>query len=101
ERFLVLERDNRSGPDAEVKRLYGISIAGVEPQADGTTLPLLRKRLVRDLLPDLAASNGWVPDKVEGVALDTRGELFVVTDNDGVEDASGETRFLRLGHLRP
>lgn len=101
ERFLVLERDNRSGPDAEVKRLYGISVAGVEPQADGSSLPLLRKRLVRDLLPDLAAGNGWVPDKVEGVALDTRGELFVVTDNDGVEDASGETRFLRLGHLRP
>lgn len=101
ERFLILERDNRSGPDAEVKRLYVISIAGVEPQADGSTLPLLRKRLVRDLLPDLAAGNGWVPDKVEGVALDTRGELFVVTDNDGVEDASGETRFLRLGRLRP
>lgn len=101
ERFLVLERDNRSGPDAQVKRLYGISLAGVEPQPDGSALPLLRKRLVRDLLPDLAASNGWVPDKVEGVALNARGELFVVTDNDGVEDASGETHFLRLGRLRP
>jgi hypothetical protein len=41
-----------------------------------------------------------VLDKVEGTAVDTLGRLFVVTDNDGVEDASGETRFMRLGNVK-
>lgn len=39
-------------------------------------------------------------DKVEGAAVDKQGRLFVVTDNDGVEDASGETRFMRLGTVK-
>jgi len=26
--------------------------------------------------------------------------VYLVTDNDGVEDWSGETSFLKLGHLR-
>jgi hypothetical protein len=36
---------------------------------------------------------------VEGFAVDTAGNAFVVTDNDGVDNSTGETRFLRLGKL--
>ena len=55
---------------------------------------------IRDLLPDLrAATNGYVVDKVEGFAIDKDGNAFVVTDNDGVDDSSGETLFLRLGSI--
>ncbi|MDX2354640.1 esterase-like activity of phytase family protein [Stutzerimonas xanthomarina] len=98
--FLVIERDNQQGPAAEVKRLYRIDLNGVKPAAEGQSFPLVNKRLERDLLPDLKSTGGWVLDKVEGAAVDKQGRLFVVTDNDGVEDASGETRFMRLGVVK-
>ena len=98
--FLVIERDNQQGPAAEVKRLYRIDLSGMQPAAEGQAFPLVSKRLERDLLPDLKSTGGWVLDKVEGAAVDKQGRLFVVTDNDGVEDASGETRFMRLGTIK-
>ena len=96
-KLLVLERDNAAGPDARVKRLYTISIAGVTPAAQGGSFPVVRKTLVRDLIPDLAAPKGWLQEKVEGVGLSANGEIYIVTDNDGVEDNTGETQFIRLG----
>lgn len=99
--FLVIERDNQQGPAAEVKRLYRIDLSGLQPAAEGQGFPLVSKRLERDLLPELKSTGGWVLDKVEGAAVDKEGRLFVVTDNDGVEDASGETRFMRLGTIKP
>ena len=61
---------------------------------------MVEKTLVRDLLPDLkAATNGYVVDKVEGFTIDPEGNAFVVTDNDGVDDSSGETLFLRFGNV--
>lgn len=98
--FLVIERDNQQGPAAEVKRLYRIDLSGIQPVAEGQAFPLVNKRLERDLLPELKSTGGWVLDKVEGAAVDKLGRLFVVTDNDGVEDASGEARFMRLGTVK-
>ncbi len=98
--FLVIERDNQQGPAAEVKRLYRIDLSGLQPATEGQTFPLVTKRLERDLLPELKSTGGWVLDKVEGAAVDKQGRLFIVTDNDGVEDASGETRFMRLGTVK-
>lgn len=98
--FLVIERDNQQGPAAAVKRLYRIDLSGMQPAAEGQAFPLVTKRLERDLLPDLKNTGGWVLDKVEGAAVDKQGRLLVVTDNDGVEDASGETRFMRLGTVK-
>ncbi|MCQ4317163.1 alkaline phosphatase [Stutzerimonas zhaodongensis] len=98
--FLVIERDNQQGPAAQIKRLYRIDLSGVQPVPEGQRFPLVSKRLERDLLPDLKSTGGWVLDKVEGAAVDKQGRLFVVTDNDGVEDASGETRFMRLGMIK-
>lgn len=98
-RLLVLERDNIGGPDARIKRIYGVSIAGVEPQPQGGTFPLLAKALVRDVLPDLRATNGWTQEKVEGLAIGRNGRAYVVTDNDGVDENTGETLLLPLGRL--
>ncbi|WP_404437813.1 esterase-like activity of phytase family protein [Stutzerimonas chloritidismutans] len=98
--FLVIERDNQQGPAAQIKRLYRIDLNGLQPAAEGQSFPLVSKTLERDLLPDLKSTGGWVLDKVEGAAVDKQGRLFVVTDNDGVEDASGETRFMRLGTVK-
>jgi hypothetical protein len=77
-----------------------VALDGFKPAELGRDLPLVEKTLVRDLVPDLkAATNGYVLDKVEGFTVDKNGEAFVVTDNDGVADSSGETLFLRLGNV--
>jgi hypothetical protein len=96
DRLIVLERDNVGGPDARIKKLYAVSIAGVEPQPQGTPFPVLAKSLRADLLPLLRATNGWTQEKVEGVGLSASGRLYVVTDNDGVDENTGETLFFRL-----
>ncbi|WP_222909403.1 esterase-like activity of phytase family protein [Pseudomonas sp. DNDY-54] len=98
--FLVIERDNQQGPAAQIKRLYRIDLSGLQPAAEGQSFPVVSKTLERNLLPGLKSTGGWVLDKVEGAAVDKLGRLFVVTDNDGVDDASGETRFMRLGTVK-
>jgi uncharacterized protein YjiK len=95
--LLLLERDNQAGPAARVKRLYEVSIASVTPVEQGGAFPRLEKRLVRDLLPDLAAPAGFVQEKVESVTVAADGQLYVVTDNDGLDGNTGETQLLRLG----
>ena len=49
--------------------------------------------------PTSPAPHGYVVDKVEGFAIDAAGNAYAVTDNDGVDDSSGETHFLPLGPL--
>lgn len=82
----VIERDNLSGDFSELKHLVRVSPAG-ERVANA------------DLLPRLRASNGWISDKPEGLAVAADGESYLVTDNDGVDDWSGEISFLRLGPI--
>ncbi|MCB8748781.1 esterase-like activity of phytase family protein [Rhodoferax sp. U2-2l] len=98
--FVVIERDNQFG-DQSLKTLKAFSVAGLQPAAPGDSkVPVVHKRLVRDLVPDLQKQHGHVLDKVESFAVDVTGQAFAVTDNDGVEGgASGETQFLRLGQL--
>ncbi|MGW0160870.1 esterase-like activity of phytase family protein [Mycobacterium sp. NPDC003323] len=95
--LLVLERDKLNGPDARIKAIYRVELP-TEAGVTGTEAPkVLPKTPARDLLPDLAATKGYVQEKVEGFAIAGNGNLYVVTDNDGVEDANGETVFLDLG----
>jgi hypothetical protein len=92
EEFIVIERDNRTGDFAVLKTLakfrWSDAGDGVVNHAD---------KSVYDLLPHFLATNGWVTDKPEGVAVTMTGELFVVSDNDAVDDWSGETWFFGLG----
>lgn len=97
--LIVIERDNQVGKDAKVKKLTFVSLDGVKPAALGDTLPVLVKKDVRDLLPDLAAAGGYILDKIESFAIDAAGEAYIITDNDGVDDHSGETQFIGLGKL--
>jgi alkaline phosphatase len=99
-KLFIVERDNLLDGDARVKAIYTVAIDAFKPVKLGGDLPLVEKTLVRDLIPDLkSATNGYVVDKVEGFAIDSTGAAFVVTDNDGVDDSSGETLFLKLGTL--
>lgn len=96
--LLILERDKLNGPDARLKALYRVTV----PDAPGVTSAadkpkVLPKTLARNLVPDLQATNGYVQEKVEGFAIAGNQSLYVVTDNDGLDDANGETVFLDLG----
>ena len=76
-----------------------VALDGFKPAKLGGELPVVAKTLVRDLLDDLKSTGGYVVDKLEGFAIDSNGDAYAVTDNDGVDDSSGETLFLRLGNI--
>lgn len=98
DKLYIVERDNQIGAAAKLKTVQSVALAAFKPVKLGGELPLVEKTLVHDLMGDLkAATNGYVVDKVEGFTIDKDGNVFVVTDNDGVDDSSGETIFLRLG----
>ena len=42
----------------------------------------------------IAATAGYVPEKVEGIACLLDGRRFFNNDNDGVDDHSGESNLL-------
>ncbi|MPT21707.1 MAG: hypothetical protein E2577_01115, partial [Starkeya sp.] len=99
--LIVIERDNQIGNDAVIKKLAFVSLKDVKPAPLGSevTPPVLVKSEVKDLLPLLKATHGYVLDKVESFAIDTAGNAFIVTDNDGVDGSSGETQFMSLGKM--
>ncbi|NNU79976.1 alkaline phosphatase [Halovulum dunhuangense] len=95
----IVERDNQVGPNAVTKQLTRVPVAEMVPAPLGGVLPVVTKEPVRDLLPDLLRWNGFALDKIEGFAVDADGTGFVVTDNDGVDDHSGETLFWSIGAM--
>lgn len=95
----VIERDNQIGDAAVTKKVYRIPMSDMKPAPLGGTLPTVTKQEVRDLIPDLQSLKGYVQDKVEGLAIDSTGEIYVSTDNDGIDDHSGETLFFTIGKV--
>lgn len=93
EHAYLIERDNQIGDKARLKKLFRVALSELKGAPIGGELPVVRKEEVADLLPALKASNGYVVDKLEGFAFDAAGKAFAVTDNDGVDDSSGETLF--------
>ncbi|TNJ47511.1 esterase-like activity of phytase family protein [Phaeobacter sp. B1627] len=89
----IVERDNQHDDRAVTKKIYRVPLSEMVPAALGGELPLVTKEEVRDLLPDLKSTGGYVLDKVEGLAIFEDGTAWVSTDNDGVDDSSGETMF--------
>ena len=98
--FAIIERDKLNGPAAAVKRIYTVTVPTSDGAATdpGDTLPVQGKKLALDLLPALRATKGWTQEKLEGFAI-AGGRGYAVTDNDGLDDATGETVFLRLGKV--
>lgn len=96
----IIERDNQVGTAAATKKIYRVAIAAMVPAEIGSTLPVVTKELVRDLMPDLQILNGFTAEKVEGFAIDASGMTWVVTDNDGVSGSSGETLFWSFGEVQ-
>ena len=101
ENFYVIERDNQANADAAIKRIYRFSVAELTPLVDlpvGSTpnFPILEKTLVRDLMKDLSKTKGLTLEKIEGMAVTAEGDLYIVNDNDGVDDSNGETQLLKI-----
>lgn len=95
----IVERDNQIAANAQLKKLYRVPVAELAGAEIGGELPVVTKEEVRDFIPDLLELNGYVLDKVEGFAIDADGIGWVVTDNDGVDDSSGETNFWSIGSV--
>jgi len=95
----VVERDNQIGANAVTKKLYRVPLAEMVPAPLGGDYPVVSKEEVHDFLPDLASFNGFVLDKIEGFAIDAAGTGYALTDNDGVDDHSGETYFWSIGQM--
>ncbi|APX12871.1 esterase-like activity of phytase family protein [Tateyamaria omphalii] len=89
----IVERDNQHGIEAVTKKVYRVPLAEMVAAPLGGELPVVTKEEVRDLIPDLTSTGGYVLDKVEGLAITTDGTAWISTDNDGVDDHSGETMF--------
>lgn len=94
-RLAVIERDNQAGAKAKIKRLYRFGIDDAAFRPPGVSPGVLDKTLVLDLMPAMRAPGGVVLEKVEGLAV-IGDDALVVTDNDGVANAYGETQFMRL-----
>lgn len=95
----IVERDNQIGANAKIKKLYRVKLEDLKAAPLGSDLPVVAKEEVRDFIPDLKSLNGYVQDKIEGFAIDASGEGFAITDNDGVDDHSGETLFFSIGKM--
>ena len=95
----IIERDNQIGEAAVTKKVYRVSVDQLKPAKLGEKLPVVKKELVRDLIPDLKSTGGYVLDKVEGFAVTKDATAYISTDNDGVDDHSGETMFFSIGKL--
>lgn len=89
--YLLIERDNRQGAHAAIKRVYRINTQGIQAGTLGSKLPKLKKTLLRDLLADARATKHWTPDKIEGLAVTKDKRIFLAIDNDGEKIRAGQT----------
>lgn len=92
-----IERDNQHDDRAVTKQITRVPMAAMDQMvALGETPAVLEPEVVVDLLPHLTSTGGYVLDKVEGLAIAEDGTMWVSTDNDGVDDHSGETMFFAI-----
>merc|ERR1712087_452477 len=94
-KFLVIERDNQSTADATIKKIYSIDL-GDYSFDNGITI---EKTFVRDLISDITSTNGQILEKIEGLAVTKKGEIWINNDNDGVDDNSGEQLLKKVTKL--
>lgn len=96
--FLLLDIDNRAGPDAAVKHINFVNLTGVEPDS------VVEKIFGLDFLPDnlRVATNGPIVEKVSGLTIDRDRVVWVLNDNEGPNKYNnGETLLIKVGILPP
>ncbi len=98
----IVERDNQLAENARIKRVYGVDLTdpGVTWKPHGEVLDTVSKGLLRDVIGELDARSISVPDKVEGLGVTKAGDVFLSTDNDGVDGNFGESLHFRVTTIR-
>jgi hypothetical protein len=92
-----IERDNQIGANAVTKIITRVPLSAMDGMVALGEMPaVLEPELVVDLMPYLVSTGGYVLDKVEGLAIAVDGTMWISTDNDGVDDHSGETMFFAI-----
>ncbi|SPJ26430.1 esterase-like activity of phytase family protein [Palleronia abyssalis] len=92
-----IERDNQLDARAVTKGITQVPLGALDQMVSlGETPAVLEPESVVDLLPYLTSTGGYVLDKVEGLAIAADGTMWVSTDNDGVDDHSGETMLFSI-----
>lgn len=92
-----IERDNQHDTRSVTKMITRVPMSAMNAMVALDETPVvLEPELVVDLLPYLKSTGGYVLDKVEGLAIAEDGTMWVSTDNDGVDDHSGETMFFAV-----
>lgn len=89
QRFAVIERDNKRGCDAKIKRIHTFTL----PREDRSD-QLIKDEGI-DLIKFFERHNVSVSEQIEGLAITPDDDVFVVTD-DNAED----TRLLYLGNAK-
>ncbi|MBF9028955.1 alkaline phosphatase [Rhodobacterales bacterium HKCCE3408] len=92
----LIERDNQLDTRAYLKQITRVPLSEMVPAPLGSELPVVTPEVVVDLIPYLQSTGGYVMDKTEGLAIAADGTMWVSTDNDGVDDSSGETMFFAI-----
>jgi hypothetical protein len=91
-----IERDNQF-ENAVTKQITRVPLSAMDAMVGlGETPAVLEPEVMVDLLPYLTSTGGYILDKVEGLAIAEDGTMWVSTDNDGVDDHSGETMFFAI-----
>ncbi|WP_052954517.1 hypothetical protein [Microvirga vignae] len=69
-------------------------------EREAPAYPTIRSTKSTDGLPIAwGALSGIAADKVESFAINAAGDAYIIADNDGVDNSSGETQFIKLGEL--
>ena len=94
----MIERDNQLAFNGQLKRIYTFTLDGLTPEDIGTAVSAtsivgstVSKRLLKNVQPQFTPN-----EKVEGLAVTARGDLWVVLDNDGGEFESRLVRYSQL-----
>lgn len=92
--LMVIERDKGIGLGSELKKIYAFSLAGLKPDTDGKpdASDTVKKVEYLDVVKDF-----FPYEKIEGLAIDGFGNVWVGLDNDGGEV---ENRMRNYGRFR-
>lgn len=94
-RFACIERDGEGGRSS-FKWVTTFDLGAHAGSPANEIPPKLTKRQVIDLVPVFQAAGRKVEKEIEGLAITTDGQMYVVTDNDS--DSARPTLLLRLGN---
>jgi hypothetical protein len=91
-RFAAIERDGKGGRKS-VKWITTFELAALVGAPTDAAPPVIAKHVARDLVPVFTGLDRKVEKEIEGLAVASDGQVYVVTDNDNERS----TFLLRLG----